>query len=48
MYSEQHYRSGSALAKELSELPENIQRKRAYMKLSEYWKNLAAVAAATL
>jgi hypothetical protein len=48
MYSEQHYRSRSILAKELSELPENVRRKRAYLKLSEYWKNLAAIAAAAL
>jgi hypothetical protein len=48
MYSEQHYRSRSVLAKELSELPENVRRRRAYLKLSEYWRNLAVVAAAEL
>jgi len=50
MYSEQHYLSRSNLAKELSEMPENIGRKRAYMALSSNWKKLAerAAKAATL
>jgi hypothetical protein len=46
MYSEQHYLSRSVLAKELSELPENIGRKRAYLALADHWKQLAMVAAA--
>jgi len=46
MYSEQHYLSRSVLAKELSELPENIGRRQAYLALSDHWKKLAMVAAA--
>ena len=45
MYSEQHYLSRSILAKELSEMPENIGRKRAYLALSVNWKKLADMAA---
>jgi hypothetical protein len=45
MYSEQHYLSRSVLAKELSELPENIGRRQAYLALSDHWKKLAVVAA---
>lgn len=45
MYSENHYLSRSNLAKELSELPENIRRKKAYLALSVNWKNLADMSA---
>jgi hypothetical protein len=45
MYSEQHYLSRSVLAKELSELPENVGRRQAYLALSDHWKKLAAIAA---
>jgi hypothetical protein len=45
MYSENHYRSRSNLAKEMSEMPENIRRKRAYIALSVNWKKLADMAA---
>lgn len=48
MYTERHYLSRSQLAKELSELPENVRRKRAYLALSEHWRKLAAIAAAKL
>ena len=45
MYSEKHYRSRSILAKELSELPENTARKKAYLALAAHWKKLAEAAA---
>jgi hypothetical protein len=45
MYSENHYLSRSNLAKELSEMPENFRRKRAYMALSVNWKKLADISA---
>ena len=45
MYTERHYLSRSILAKELSELPENIGRKAAYLALSKNWKRLADLAA---
>ena len=45
MYSEQHYLSRSILAKELSKMPENLGRKRAYIALSTKWKKLADMAA---
>ena len=48
MYSERHYLSRSKLAEELSELPENIRRKRAYLALAGRWKKLAAIAAAKI
>lgn len=45
MYSQQHYLSRSIMAMELSELPENIGRRRAYLALSENWKRMADRAA---
>jgi len=50
MYSQQHYLSRSILAMELSALPENIGRQRAYLALSENWKRMAdrAASAASL
>ena len=48
MYSANHYLSRSILAKELSEMPENIGRKRAYIALSENWKRMADRAGAAL
>jgi hypothetical protein len=45
MHTESFYRTRSVLAHELSELPENIRRKRAYEELSRRWGVLAAAAA---
>jgi hypothetical protein len=45
MYSAQHYLARSILAMELSEMPENIRRKRAYVALSLNWKKMADIAA---
>jgi hypothetical protein len=45
MFSEQHYRTCSALAQELSELPENVRRRKAYIALSIHWKKLADIVA---
>jgi hypothetical protein len=45
MYTERHYLSRSDLAKELSELPENTGRKKAYLALSDNWKKMADLAA---
>jgi hypothetical protein len=47
MYSEKHYLSRAILATELSEMPENIRRKRAYQALANNWKKLAGIAART-
>jgi len=46
MHTESYYRTRSLLAHELSELPENIRRKRAYEELSRRWSELAATAEA--
>jgi hypothetical protein len=45
MYSEHHYISRSVLAEELALLPENAQRKRAYLELAARWRKLAAAVA---
>jgi hypothetical protein len=45
MYSERHYLSRSALALELSEQPENVRQRKAYLELSLHWKKLAEAAA---
>jgi len=45
MYTASFYLTRSVLAHELSELPENIRRKRAYEELSRRWRVLAAKAA---
>jgi hypothetical protein len=45
MHTESFYRLRAVLAHELSELPENIRRKRAYEELSRRWSILAATAA---
>jgi hypothetical protein len=45
MYPQHHYLSRSILAMELSEMPENIARRRAYVSLSLTWKKLAEAAA---
>jgi hypothetical protein len=45
MYPERHYLTRSILARELSELPENIGRKKAYLALSTNWKRLADMVA---
>lgn len=45
MYSENHYLARSVLARELSEMPENIGRRKAYLALSANWKKMADLAA---
>jgi hypothetical protein len=45
MYSESHYLARSILAMELSEMPENIRRKKAYVALALNWKKMADKAA---
>jgi hypothetical protein len=45
MYSEQHYLARSILAMELSEQPENIRKKKAYLALALNWKKMADIAA---
>jgi len=45
MHTESFYRLRAVLAHELSELPENIRRKRAYEELARRWGILAATAA---
>jgi hypothetical protein len=45
MYSQQHYLTRSILAQELSEMPENCRRKKAYLALSLNWKKMADIAA---
>jgi hypothetical protein len=45
MYPQHHYLSRSILAMELSAMPENIGRRRAYISLSLNWKKLADAAA---
>ena len=45
MFSEQHYRARSVLAQELSELPENLRRRKAYVALSIHWRKLADIVA---
>ncbi len=45
MYSQWHYLSRSAMAKEMSEQSENATQKKSYIKLSIHWKKLADAAA---
>ena len=45
MYSQTHYLSRSILALQLSELPENIRRRKAYIALAKNWREMAEVAA---
>lgn len=45
MYPEHHYLSRSRLAEELARLPENADRRKAYLALAQHWKRLAALSA---
>jgi hypothetical protein len=45
MYSQKFYLARVRLAKKLAALPENAERKRAYLTLAENWQRMADMAA---